>query len=61
MAACVNAGKSVSDTAATRSPVRRKSSREGLAALEKYRMLRETRKVVRRQRIEEEQRLQHSS
>lgn len=61
MAAFVNAGKTVSSSVATRSPSSRKGARAGLSALEKYRILRETRKVVRRQRIEQEQRLQHSS
>lgn len=61
MAAFVNTGKSASGTAAGRPSDCRKSGRKDMSALEKYRILRETRKVVRRQRIEEEQRLQHSS
>ncbi|UMM07227.1 hypothetical protein [Gluconobacter frateurii] len=61
MASLMNAGKTVSSSAAARPPVSRRSDRSGMSALEKYRLLRETRKVVRRQRIEEEQNRQSSS
>ncbi|AFW00038.1 hypothetical protein Gbth_024_225 [Gluconobacter thailandicus F149-1 = NBRC 100600] len=61
MASLVNAGKTASSSVAGRPPVSRRSDRSEMSALEKYRLLRETRKVVRRQRIEEEQKHQRSS
>lgn len=61
MASFVNAGKTASSSVATRPSASRRSDRGGMSALEKYRILRETRKVVRRQRIEEEQKRQRSS